>query len=191
MRSRVSSFKERNVRLLAPTCLCLSSSRRKAQTQGFLTSAPLTLRRDKGALSSSFLSKAGSSQQHSSHPLTPYQPPLAACNIRMKIRRLPPGVVGREPQSKPHPLQPACSVTQHGAWSLLAGGLPEMISEVPLKRHMFPPLVQRTFIQFLLLRELWGEGILLHNKIQGSSQGGEDLSPAPRSQRLKDDQKRG
>ena len=66
-----------------------------------------------------------------------------------------------------------------------------MTSEVPLKGHMFPPLVQRTCIQFLHLRELWGEGILLHNKIQGSSQGGEDLSPAPRSQMLKNDQKRG
>lgn len=76
----------------------------KGQTPCPLTSAPLIiLTGDKATLSSTFLSKAGSSQQHSSHPPPApcHQPPLATNVIRERTRRIPPGVMEREPQASP------------------------------------------------------------------------------------------
>lgn len=55
----------------------------------------------------------------------------------------------------------------HAARPPPVGGPKGMTSEVPLKEgtQVFPSPVQRAFILFLLLRELWGERVLLYNKI--------------------------
>lgn len=88
-----------------------------------------------------FPSKPGSSQQPSSYlPLStipaPPPTPLATNVIRMKILKIPPGVMGREPQSRV-PQSHACSATQRGAWPLPAGGLKEMTSSGTCDRTMF------------------------------------------------------
>lgn len=139
-----------------------------------------SLRRDKAALSSSFLSKPGSSQQHSSPPNSPPVPTGCQCHQDEDAEASHQGSWEESLQATP---PPSAAGAGPPAWSRppAAGRLQEVASEVPLKGHTFPPLVQRPSIQSLLLEELREEGIHLLNKIQGLSQGGEDPWPAPRS----------
>lgn len=67
-----------------------------------------------------------------------------------------------------------------------------MTSEGPLKEgtQVFPPPVQRAFIPSSLLRELWGEGVLPHNKISVSV-GVVTKQSAFKIPTLKNDQERG
>lgn len=123
------------------TYLCLSSSCRKAKTQGLLIFTPLTLlTENKTTGYSSHQSQALASNLLHTYPFPPFPPPpptpLATNVIRMKILKIPPGVMGREPQSRV-PQSHACSATQRGAWPLPAGGLKEMTSSGTCDRTMF------------------------------------------------------
>lgn len=154
----VSSFEEGNVWLLAPTCFCLSSAR-GSPNSGFSHLCTTGSEKRQRRFVLCLPVKAGSSQQHSLGSLSPHQPP-AGCRFRQDQ-----DTGSWEDSLKTITLrsQPShgCRAIRHGSQTLLAGGPWEMTSEVPLKGHLFLPLVQRTFIQFSLLRELWGERILL------------------------------
>ena len=144
--------------------LCLSSSQRRAKTQGLLISASLTLLTGRQNHWVFFLSKPGSNQQHSSH-LYPSPPSPTGCQCRQNE--------DTEDSTRGHGKRaskqssPVPWVQCHPVWSLATPCWRPEGNDLQWclwRDHVFPPLVQRTSILLSLL----SEG--LHNKIYNFSQ---------------------